>query len=236
MIKAVFLDLDDTLYDYRGAMAGCEERLFALAGEGLGVSVHRCRLAYRRAKADLYANRPTDPAIFDWRERISNLIARLGQTADPQYTEHLFVKLWDDFMSVIRPYPDVVPALKALRLSGKRTAIISNGMREQQAAKVKQLGLSQLVDVEVYSEDVGTNKPDRAIFSRALSELGIRPEESVMVGDLCCVDVKGGRGASMFMCWLRRGAFADLVPKNEAEQPNFTISSLTQLDAMLRAL
>jgi len=236
MIKAVFFDLDDTLYDYKGFMAECEEHLFAIASEGLGVSPDRCRLAYNRAKTELYRSRPRDPAIFDWRERISNLTGRLGRTPDALYTQYLFEQLWDHFMSVIKPYPDAVPALEALRRSGRRSGIISNGIREQQAAKVRELGLAELLDAQTYSEDVGANKPDRAVFKRGLSELRVRPEESVMVGDLCPIDIKGGRRSGMFTCWLRRGAYAGLIPRDSAEQPDFTISCLAQLDAVLRAL
>ncbi len=105
MIKAVFLDLDDTLYAYRGSMAECEGQLFATAGERLGVSPNRCRLACRRAKADQYGSRPLDPAILDWRERIPSLISRLRKTPDPQYGEQLFGHLWDHFLSVIGRTP-----------------------------------------------------------------------------------------------------------------------------------
>jgi putative hydrolase of the HAD superfamily len=44
---------------------------------------------------------------------------------------------------------------------------------------------------------VGVEKPDVTIFQKALNDLGVRPEETLHVGDLESVDVLGARRAGI---------------------------------------
>ena len=233
MIKAICFDLDDTLFDYRGYMSGCETYLCRITGAYLGIPLQRCISAFQRVKKDLYRSRPLDPSVFDWNTRMSRLISALGGNIDPDVFETLFEDFWTRFLSQITPYPDVLDTLVYLRNEGKTTAIISNGIRTQQEDKVVRLGISNLVDHQFYSEDVGKNKPAPAIFRKALKNLGVRPEEALMVGDLCYVDIKGARDVGLHTCWYRAGAYANLLPKHPGEEPEFTITELSKLKSII---
>jgi putative hydrolase of the HAD superfamily len=233
MIRAVLFDLDDTLFDYRGFMSGCENYLSGLIGQHLGIPPTRCLVALRQVKRNLYRSKPLDPAIFDWGERISRTTAFLGRTPELDLVRGIFLEFWNRFLSIIEPYPDAIGTLSMIHNLGLRSAVISNGIREQQTRKVEALGLSPLLDGEFYSEDVGRNKPARPVFQHALRGVGVDPAESLMVGDLCHVDVKGGRASGMLTCWLRIGAYSHLTPKNESEEPDYTIPRLTDLSAIL---
>jgi HAD superfamily hydrolase (TIGR01549 family) len=224
MIKAVCFDLDDTLFDYRGFMAGCEDYLCELASDLLGVAPPKCRRIYRKAKGNLYRDRPLDPAIFDWGERISTLVSALGFEPEDTMIEWLRSNFWQRFISVIEPYPDSKPVLEALRESGRKTAVVSNGIR-----KVERLGLSGLFDVDVYSSDVAVNKPAPGIFRRCLTELGTSAEDSLMVGDLTYVDVKGAKAVGMRTCWFRSGAHASIEPSDASEEADLVVSRLSEL-------
>lgn len=236
MIKAICFDLDDTLYDYKGFMLQCEYYLCEITCGMFGIPLKDCQRAYSLMKKNLYQSRPTDPAIFDFTERISGLLVQLGDKPGQETVEGLFNDFWNRFLSIIDPYPDAVPTIETIRRSGIRTAIISNGTRWQQAAKVRKLGLSKHFDVQVFSEDVGRNKPDPAIFRRALADLDVPAEESLMVGDLCHVDIKGAKNVGMLTCLLSRWARADLAPKDTMEEPDFKIGRLTELGSVLEAL
>lgn len=236
MIRALCFDLDDTLFDYRGFMAGCEDHLCDMVSDLLGVAPPKCRRTYRKAKGDLYRDRPLDPAIFDWTERISTLVSALGFEPEEATIEWLRSNFWQRFISVIEPYPDSKPVLEALRRSGRRTAVISNGIREIQMMKVERLGLSGLFDVDVYSSDVAVNKPAPGIFRRCLKELGISAEDSLMVGDLTYVDVKGAKAVGMRTCWFRSGAHAGIEPSDASEEPDLVVSRLSEIPGMIGIL
>ncbi len=236
MIKAVCFDLDDTLFDYRGSMSACEDYLCEVTSGLLSVPFSRCRRTYRRAKGNLYRDRPLDPAIFDWGERISTLISALGFPPEEKTVEWLRSTFWRRFISVIEPYPDSRPVLEALRESGRKTAVISNGIREIQKMKVERLGLSAFFDVDVYSSDVSANKPALGIFRRCLWELRVRAEDSLMVGDLVHVDVKGAKAVGMQTCWFKAGTHAQIEPSDASEEPDLVVSRLSDLPRMIEIL
>lgn len=92
------------------------------------------------------------------------------------------------------PYPDTEPTLRALHERGTRVGIVSNVPRDLRPIFAAH-GLADLVDAFTHSFEVGAEKPDPAIFRRACEALGVRPEETLMVGDHAIADggaVKAG--------------------------------------------
>ena len=83
---------------------------------------------------------------------------------------------------------DVGPLLVALRGAGVRVGVLSDihvDLRPAFAAHVTPGGTSwaDLVDTWVLSFEVGAAKPDPVVFERALQQLGLPPEDVLMVGD-----------------------------------------------------
>jgi HAD superfamily hydrolase (TIGR01509 family) len=80
------------------------------------------------------------------------------------------------------PYPDTEPTLRALREREMRIGIVSNhayDLRPFFAAK----GLARFIDAYALSFEVGTPKPAPDIFLSACRSLGVRPQDTLMVGD-----------------------------------------------------
>jgi hypothetical protein len=77
-----------------------------------------------------------------------------------------------------RLYDDAIAFLEALRARGIRIAIVSNCGETTRPLLVK-LGVDVLADVMVLSCETGSAKPDARIFTRALDQLGSRPEAAV---------------------------------------------------------
>jgi putative hydrolase of the HAD superfamily len=102
------------------------------------------------------------------------------------------------------PYPDVAPALAALREAGARLVIASNWDCSL-PVWLEPLGLLELVDGVVTSADVGAAKPAPALFRRALELAGADPGEAVHVGDSIDNDVAGARAAGIRPLLLARG-------------------------------
>jgi putative hydrolase of the HAD superfamily len=95
------------------------------------------------------------------------------------------------------PFPDVVPALRALRARGAKLVVVSNwdvSLHEVLA----RTGLAGLVDGAVASAEIGVAKPDPAIFARALELAGgAEPAASRHVGDSPEADVAGALAAGI---------------------------------------
>jgi putative hydrolase of the HAD superfamily len=94
------------------------------------------------------------------------------------------------------PFPDTVPALRALRAAGVKLVAASNwdvSLHEQ----LERTGLTPLLDGALSSAEVGAPKPDPEIFARALALAGARPAEALHVGDDVEADVGGALAAGL---------------------------------------
>jgi HAD superfamily hydrolase (TIGR01509 family) len=90
--------------------------------------------------------------------------------------------------------------LEALRGRGIKTGVVANSWPEPARvlrADAEAYGLAPLLDVLVFSDDVGVAKPAPEIFLRALQELGVDPVDAVFVGDRLATDVQGAAQVGM---------------------------------------
>ena len=143
------------------------------------VAYYRERSHEGRDDATLYALR---------RECVGVILRALDSDLDPA----AFV---EGFVSAMRfgLLPGAHEAVERLRRLGLAVAVVSNwdvGLREQ----LRGLGLDGLTVVT--SAEAGAPKPDPAVFLRALSELGVRPDRALHVGD-SEADEEGARAAGM---------------------------------------
>ncbi len=89
--------------------------------------------------------------------------------------------------------------LESLRNRGLKLALVSNTASPDWLLRpvLEQQGLVERMDAIVLSSEVGKRKPHPAIFERALTEIGARPDEALFVGDRLDADVAGASRAGM---------------------------------------
>ncbi|CAM5728887.1 Hydrolase OS=Streptomyces antimycoticus OX=68175 GN=SSPO_049750 PE=4 SV=1 [Streptomyces antimycoticus] len=124
-------------------------------------------------------------------------------------------------------YPDVRPALAALREKGLRVVIAGN-----QAAHVGQLlrELDLPVDEIATSGEWGVAKPDPRFFARVLDLAGTPPDKTVYVGDHPANDIRPAKAAGLRVAHLRRGPWGHLWSGTaEAAGADWQIDSLHDL-------
>jgi putative hydrolase of the HAD superfamily len=110
-----------------------------------------------------------------------------------------------------RALPGAVETLQALRARGVRIALICDtGFSPGRIVRrfLARESLLELLEVQVFSDEVGVPKPHPRMFERALRPLGVAGAEAVHVGDLKRTDVQGGRRAGMGTVRIR-GAYDD---------------------------
>jgi putative hydrolase of the HAD superfamily len=74
-------------------------------------------------------------------------------------------------------YDDSLPVLHDLRSRGIKTALVSNCSHSTRPV-VDRLGLPEAFDAVVLSFEVGSRKPDAAIYVEALSRIGLRADDA----------------------------------------------------------
>lgn len=169
----------------------------ALARRGVSVSVDALWKAEHRVRVEL-----DDPGVVKatndigrWTlyfEKILALAGVGGIAADvlrEMRAYHAKSNLWE-----VVP-PEVRAALDLLR-GRYRMSVISNANGTVRD-KLERVGLAGYFEAILDSHEEGVEKPDPAIFRRAMERTGAAPSASLYVGDMYHIDVVGARAAGM---------------------------------------
>lgn len=170
-VEAALIDLFDTLVwsewrELRGQLA-----------EEMGVERDELRRAYEVT----YTSRQIG-ANGSAEGDIAVLVQECGLEPEPALVRRLVDLVSEHIGGHVHLYGDALPTLRALRARGVRTAVVSN-CDHFTIPLVEALGLKDQVDALVLSCQVGSHKPDAAIYLAALDALGARPEQAVFVDD-----------------------------------------------------
>ena len=191
--KHLFFDLDHTIWDFD---KNAEEALHELYGiYGLKeLGLHSADLfieTYTRNNHRLWAEyhlgKITKTALREARFKQTFLDLGLHPQVIPAGFEDDYVKLCPSKTNL---FPGAHETLQYLQ--EKYTLhLISNGFRESQDVKISGTKLGGYFRHVIISEEIGVNKPDKAIFEHALSLAGATKAESLMIGDSLEADVRG---------------------------------------------
>lgn len=79
-------------------------------------------------------------------------------------------------------HPQIIPMLSELKRRKIKVALISNCFSEE-AMVIRESVLFPFFDAVYMSYEQGVQKPDKEIFNRCITELGVLPQECLYVGD-----------------------------------------------------
>ena len=80
------------------------------------------------------------------------------------------------------------------------------------------------------SEDAGSQKPQKEYFDYCFSRIpGIRPSQTLLVGDSLQSDILGGKQAGTDTCWYNPGR----LPGRADIRPDYEIRALAELKSFL---
>lgn len=219
-IKAITLDLDDTLWPIGPTILRAEEILAAwLAQRAPGAATvfadPQARLALRAQVVQARPDIGHDLSAL----RLESIRAALHQAQeDTALAESAFEVFFTERMRV-ELFDDVLPALTALAARYPLLAV-SNGN-----AQVERVGLGQFFVHSLSATDFGVAKPDPRIFHAAASMAGVNPAQVLHVGDDAAMDVLGALGAGMQAVWVNRAGHAWDHP----QQAHITVTNLNEL-------
>jgi 2-haloacid dehalogenase len=127
-------------------------------------------------------------------------------------------------------YPEARPTLEALRGTGLRLAILSNGEPGMLASAVASGGLADLLGDVLSIEDVGIYKPHPRVYALAVDRLGAAAHEILFVSSNGW-DAAGASAFGFQVAWCNRtGQPRERLPS----PPDAVIRTLSELPALLR--
>jgi putative hydrolase of the HAD superfamily len=234
-VRALLLDLDDTLLDYSGGVDACWEAACATAAGELAQAPLVAALAETRRAfwSDPEHNRRERVHMVRAWTRIATLA--LEQCGGDQ---RLGAAIAEAFAarrrSVMALFPDALQVLTTLRERGTPLGLVTNGDAREQRAKIERHDLARFFDAMVIEGEFGAGKPDAAVYRTALSGLGVAPGPEVwMVGDHLEFDVAGPQRVGLRAAWLDRPGLG--VPAESAVCPDRILRGLVDLLAVLAA-
>ena len=228
---ALLLDLDGTLLDHAEvdlAIRGTAEAIVAFR-PSLDLDTVLTVTALSRAEhwaalqTDWNSGAIDDPAygLLSWGRILTEL-----DIHDEAFLGRL-TSTWCDLAAAHQhPYADVNEFLERATDAGARLAIVTNGPPLAQRAKLARVGIREPIDAVVVSGEVGSAKPDPAIFRHALDLLESTPDAAWHVGDMLDTDVVGARNAGIRSVWLNRGGARNHLP---GVVPDREVRSLAEL-------
>lgn len=227
---AVIFDLDDTLFDDVGctlaglnALAARHPPLAALPRPEL-FSRHAALLA--ALEGEVYAGRLSVEACRV--RRLGQLLESVGVVgADGEAAAAVYHAA---SRAHYRPLPGALELVQALHARGVRLAVLTNYPHAVQTAKLGACGLTPYMTAAITTSDAPP-KPDPGSYAAACAALGVRPQETVMLGDNWRNDVVGAVAAGLRAVWYNPAGRA--AP---ADVPHTSLPGYLPLETALAAL
>jgi putative hydrolase of the HAD superfamily len=219
--EAVFFDLDDTLFDQdysrRSGLLALQQwdsRLSEVSFERLAQEHHAQIVASYDGVLDRHTTIEDDRVL-----RFSRMYKALGVDLSGQ-AESAISAFRCACERSRRPVPGA-PSLLSLLNGRVALGVITNGLIEVQADKLRACGVRDWFDVVITSEEAGEKKPSDAPFLLALQRAGVAADSSVMVGDSWELDVLGSIRVGMRCIWINRDHKECPDPTLALEIPSF---------------
>ncbi|NBE81111.1 HAD family hydrolase [Micromonospora rubida] len=196
MLTHVVFDADETLIDLRPAVTGglvaVLEEMRRLTPAAAGISLAELESDWHAVFGAMSAA----PVMEIRRAALARSLARAGLGAHLDDVATIF---FARRFALTRPFPDVLPALAALR--GRYTL----GYATNGNSRAERCGLAGEFAFELYAHENGLpKKPAPEFFAAVVEAAGVPPERIVYVGDSPSHDVFGPRRAGLRAVWLNR--------------------------------
>lgn len=225
-IKAITLDLDDTLWPIWPTIERAEQALdhWLRQHAPASAALFADRAARHHIREELVRAHPElgHHMSFLRRESIRQTLLRCGD--DQQLAEPAFEVFFAERHRVTL-FDDALPAL-AFLASRFPLVSVSNGN-----ADLQRIGIASYFKASLSAQAFGVGKPDARIFHAAALAAGVAPGEVLHVGDDAALDVVPALACGMQAVWVNRVDH----PWTHPVEPHETVLTLTELCDLLKA-
>ena len=221
--RAIFLDWDDTIGDWKNAEHFALRDFFYLYHlDELYASPDDFIAAYKPYNLNLWALYGAGDITKEYLhfERFYHtLLANTAPSVNGIMKETLGHIMGDEFLRLTNKYFSLLPhADEMVRYLASKypLTIVSNGFREVQYYKLDHSGLRDCFAHILISDEVGINKPQPQIFEKALALNNVAPAEVLMIGDSYTSDIAGAKAAGIDSLWIRDPQTAGPLDKDQS--------------------
>jgi len=242
MIKVIFFDLDNTLWNHNLALKKTIESVYDYLLENYSIPKDKAKFI------DMF-NECNVKVWTEYKEgKISQKEVRINRFIDLLAfygisDKDLVIKLDEFYISLYPTWPVLFEGATELleQLKGKYAlGLITNGFPITQEVKLKNANIKHYFNWIVYSEAVGKTKPNKEIFDYALKEAGISGKEAVYIGDEFDVDIIGAKNAGMKTIWVRkqdnRSGKLPEIPATASLYADYMVTDLKEIVDIVKSI
>ena len=227
--KNLFIDLDDTIYDFSAASKESFMETYELLHyERFFKSFEHFYSIYEPYNLELWRiygeGKITKEELN--KRRYSHPLEAVG-IHDQELADRFCREALSRIPTKNRLIPGAIELLEYLRPK-YNLYILSNGFKELQSHKMRTARIDKYFDALILSEDIGVNKPNRKLYEYALEKTGSKLEESIMIGDMFDTDIVGAANIGMEQIY-----FNPKGKENTTFVPTHTVSDLLQIKNIL---
>ena len=227
MIEFLFIDLDDTILDFKKAEHVAVKKTLADYGvEPTEEVCSRYSIINQQHWEAMERKEMTRQQVLVGRFAV--LFEELGVDVDAaecssQYTKNLSIGHY--FL------PGAREAVESLSQKYK-LYMTSNGTAWVQRSRLESADIEKFFLDIFISQEIGYNKPAPEYFAGCFAKIpDFDPKKAMIVGDSLSSDILGGKNAGIATCWVnpKHKSAGDIVP-------DYEIEDLTQLEALLECI
>ena len=229
MIEFLFLDLDDTILDFKKAEAVAVRRAISEAGaEATDAVCARYSQINKLHWEMLERGEITREEVLV--NRFGMLFEELGHPVDKVAVARNYERL----LGIGHWYiPGAEETVKEKLFGRYRLFLASNGTASVQKGRMTSADLYPYFEQVFVSQEIGHNKPSKAYFEGCFARIpGFDREKAMIVGDNLTSDILGGINAGIKTCWVNPEGKA--AP--EHIRPDCEIRALAELPELLEEL
>jgi len=219
-IKAITLDLDDTLWPIWPAIERAEKALddWLSLHAPMTAALFSNPATRHEIREHVIRSRPELKYNLSAIRREAIRLALYRSREDPLLAEPAFNVFFDE-RNKVTLFEDAVLALEFLSERYPLVAV-SNGN-----ADIRRIGIDGYFRASISAQEFGVGKPDPRIFHAAAGAVDVLPGEVLHVGDDATLDVLGALNCGMQTVWVNR---SDQLWAHPAV-PHETVATLTEL-------
>lgn len=196
MIKAILIDIDNTLLDFNGSAYlaiknGFNERQLDFNENVMSVFHSVNDFLWGKIEKGGF----TKDELFDVRWNM--IFEKLGIAADGHEFETYFRRYLFDSALPIEGALDLLEYLS----SKYKIYSASNGASAQQINRLTNAGMIGYMQAVFTSQSLGVQKPNNVFFEKCLNLMNCTNEEVVMIGDSLSADICGAKKVGIKTCF-----------------------------------
>lgn len=234
-IKLVGFDLDDCLFDSTGLSERARIKgIDAMIDLGLKINRQDAIKIITEIVKEYGSNSSKHYNYFVRRySRLDRVKENISYSNQFKYISSAVMAYHAEKINSIKLYEDVEDCLKRLKKLSIKTAIITDGIPIKQYEKILRLGIDELIDLTIISDELGIRKPNPKLFDFCLKKFEVKGPETIYIGDRIDKDIIPAKLCNINSILIRRGGKHDPYKTGgkipEGIKPDYEIFNLSEL-------